>query len=417
MSESSAAEVVRASARDAESCHPAMSIRVTGPDYEGHLVIDTLVENRSAGGVRIADDLPLDEVRELAREMSLKYSLFHLPRGGAKAGIRVASDLESARRISALEDFGRKLAPIVGNGIYSPGMDMNCGPEELRAIYRGAGIGLGPVTDTSWFTALGVFHSIQATADRLQVRGRPITLAIEGFGSVARHLVDRLDPVRFRITSIATIQGAVRGGEPFEPGILGEARDRHGDDLVQHVEGERATREDVLTDSADIILPASRTRSITRGLAERWRGKAVVPIANAPYAEGAIEELSSRGVICLPGYLSNCGGVLASSLKDQEVGINEVEALFATRYRAIVDGILRVAAATGRPGTTVAEDLARAHLPARSVRYNRSLARRIYDRFLAKRRPAVLKASSARRDFTKRCGRLLAEIDQMESRG
>jgi glutamate dehydrogenase (NAD(P)+) len=417
MSETSAAEAAPASARDARASHPAMSIRVTGPDYEGHLVIDTLVEDRSAGGVRIADDLPLDEVQDLAHEMSFKYALFHLPRGGAKAGIRMDSGMDPTRRIAALEDFGRKLAPIIGNGIYSPGMDMNCGPEELRAIYRGAGIGLGAITDTSWFTALGVFHSIQAMADRLEVRGRPVTLAIEGFGSVARHLVDRLDPDQFRITSIATIQGAVRGAEPFEPGILGEARDRHGDDLVLHIEGERATREDVLTDSADIILPASRTRSITPELAERWRGKAVVPIANAPYVEGTIETLSSRGVVCLPGYVTNCGGVLASSLKDQGMAVDEVEELFATRYRAIVDGILRVAAATGRPGTTVAEDLARAHMPARALRRHRSLGRRIYDRFLAHRRPGTLKASTARRDFLDRSGRLLSEIDQMEDRG
>ena len=117
-----------------------MSVLVTGPGYEGHVVIDTLVEDRSAGGVRITSDLPLDEVRELASEMSLKYALFHLPRGGAKAGLRMSDDLDREARLSALEDFGRKLAPIIGNAIYSPGMDMNCGPDELRAIYRGAGI-------------------------------------------------------------------------------------------------------------------------------------------------------------------------------------------------------------------------------------------------------------------------------------
>ena len=82
-----------------------------------------------------------------------------------------------------------------------------------------------------------------------------------------------------------------------------------------------------------------------------------------------------------------------------------------------MDGILRVAGATGRSGTSVAEDLAQAHMPARAVNHPRSLARRIYDRFLAHRRPAVLKASTARRDFTERSGLLLAEINQMESRG
>lgn len=415
MSESPAAEAAPGSQRDVRAGHPALSILVTGPDYEGHLVIDTLVEDRSAGGVRIADDLPLDEVRDLAREMSLKYALFHLPRGGAKSGIRMATGLEPARRTAALEDFGRKLAPIIGNGIYSPGMDMNCGPEELRAIYRGAGIGLGEVTDTSWFTALGVFHSIQATADRLRIGGRPVTLAIEGFGSVARHLVDRLDPGQFRITSIATIHGAVRGVEPFEPGMLGEARDHHHDDLVLQLAGEKVSREDVLTDDADIILPASRTRSITPELAARWRGRAVVPIANAPYVEGTIETLSTRGVVCLPGYLTNCGGVLASSLKDLGVPVAEVETLFATRYREIVDGILRVASVKGRPGTAVAEELARGHMPARAVRGHRSLGRRIYDRFLAPRRPASMRANAARRDFLERTARVLSEIEQMET--
>lgn len=414
MSESSAAEAVDGSAPGAVARHPSMSIRVTGPDYEGHVVIDTLVQDRSAGGVRIADDLPVEEVHELAREMSLKYSLFHLPRGGAKSGVRMDSGLDPARRLAALEDFGRKLAPILGNGIYSPGMDMNCGPDELRAIYRGAGIQLAGITDTSWFTALGVFHAVEATAARLGIEGRPVALAIEGFGSVARHLMDRLHPDRYRIRSIATIVGAVRGREPFTPAELAGARDRHRDELVHHLDGEAGSREDVLTDEVDILLPSSRIHAITDEVARALRARAVVPIANAPYVGGAVATLHGRGVVCLPGYLSNCGGVLASSLADQGLPVPDVEDLFATRYRTIVEGILRAAASAGRPATEVAEALAEGHMPERLVRRPRPLPRRIYDRFLGPRRPVSMKAAAARRDFLERTARVVTEIAAME---
>ena len=389
-----------------------MSILVSGEDYEGHVVIDTLVNDRSAGGVRIADDLPLAEVRELAREMSLKYALFLLPRGGAKSGIRMSRDLSEERRNAAMEDFGRKLGAIIGNGIYSPGMDMNCGPDQLRAIYRGAGIELGAITDTSWFTAMGVFHSVRAAADALQISGRPVRISIEGFGSVARHLTDRLDPAGFEVVSVATIEGAVRG--PFRPADLAVARDASGDRFVNEIQAERITREEVLTEDVDIVLPSSRVHSITADIARDLRAKAVVPIANAPYVDGTIELLSARGVLCLPGYVSNCGGVLASSLADHGLPVPDVEALFADQYRRIVDGILRVASASGRPGTVVAEELARMHMPERARRIWRSVPQRVYERFVKPKRPAGMKAASARNDFVRNADRVLGEIAQME---
>jgi hypothetical protein len=412
MSVSPEADVSTGEPASAGQARPGMSILVSGEDYEGHVVIDTLVNDRSAGGVRIADDLPLEEVRELAREMSLKYALFLLPRGGAKSGIRMPLDLDPERRDAALEDFGRKLGAIIGNGIYSPGMDMNCGPDELRAIYRGAGIELGAVTDTSWFTAMGVYHSVCAAADALAIDGRPVRLSIEGFGSVARHLMDRLDPDRFELVSVATIEGAVRG--PFRPADLARARDASGDRFVNEIEGERVGRADVLAEDVDIALPSSRVHSITAEIARDLRAKAVVPIANAPYVDGTIDILSARGVVCLPGYVSNCGGVLASSLADQGLPVPEVEQLFAGPYRQIVDGILRVAVTTGRPGTAVAEELARMHMPERARRVWRSLPQRVYDRFVKPRRPAGMKAASARNDFLRSADRVLGEIAQME---
>lgn len=395
-----------------------LELHVRGEHYEGHVVIDTVVENRSAGGVRIAEDLPVEEVAALAREMSYKFALFDLPRGGAKAGVRLAGGLDLQARRAALVDFGRCLAPIIGNGIYSPGMDMNCGPDELRAIYRGAGIELGTPTDTSWFTALSVFHALEAGRERLALGDRPCTIAIEGFGSVARHLADRLHPDRYRIVAVATIEGSVLAPTPegFDPADLSARKRERGDSFVLDLPGTRVERDDVLRARCDVLLPSSRTWVITPAVARGVVARAVVPIANAPYSGDAVAILHAAGAVCLPGYLSNVGGVLASSLFDQGVPRAEIEHLFATDFRWVCDAALALARAQHRPVTDVVEELAKSHLPARGVARRRSLAEKVFDRFLRRRLPRAVRAREARRRFVANATRLRTEIVELENR-
>jgi len=389
---------------------PCLSIRIAGDRYEGFVVVDSLVGDTSAGGVRIYDDLELAEIGDLAREMSLKYALFRLPRGGAKAGLRLAPGLSGEERLHALRDFGRKLGPIVRNGIYNPGMDMNCGPDELRAIYAGAGIPLGPVTDTSWFTALGVFHALEACAAALGREQGRVTVAVEGFGSVARHLAARL-PDRYRIVALSTVAGAVRHPTGFEPQRVMAERDAHGDDLVTQLDGESIDLSAVFAAPVDILIPAARTRSLTAELAGTVAARAVVPIANAPYGDGAVDVLHARGIVCLPGYVVNVGGVLASSLYDQGVPRPAIEKLFATRYRDVVAQLVHVAASRRLPVTVLAQELATRTIAARATFRPRSLPERIYERFLRHRLPRRWRGAQARRRCVRAFDDLRVSID------
>ena len=399
------------STRPADPSHCGLNILVHGEGYDGFVVIDSIVNQRSAGGVRITDELAIEEVQELAHEMSMKFSLFDLPRGGAKAGLRLSSQLPEQERLAALRDFGRCIGPLVRAGLYYPGMDLNCGPDALRAIYAGAGVGLGTITDTSWFTALSVQHCLDACAAQLgDGQPRALTLAVEGFGSVARHLADRLDPDRFQIGAVSTLDGAVLLRRPLAPGDLAREKALHGDAFVQRLDGTKLSRESVLTARVDILLPSSRTWVLTRELGEQLQARAVVPIANAPYAAGTLEILARRGVLCLPGYLSNVGGVLASSLYDLGVAKPEIERLFAKEYRAVADGILGAARASQRTPVAVAEELVRMHAPRRLGSIERGRFARAYDRLVLPRLPRRVRAARARKDFLARMQRLRAEL-------
>lgn len=392
---------------------PLFVTRFSGQDYEAHLVVDTVYQNRSAGGVRIASDIDVEEVRDLAREMSFKYAFFGLPRGGAKAGIRLPDDISKEARDSALDDFGRRLAPFVHGGIYYPGMDMNCSPADLVRIYAGAGIGIGAPTDSSWFTALSVASSLAAMDETLD-GPRPLTLTVDGFGRVAGHLASILPADRFRFVAISTLDGAILNPEGWDHAVLAQARDANGDGCVRVIPGEGSTRDGMFAFPVDIFLPGSRTRSLDLPRAERMEARAVVPIANAAYADGVLAMLHARGILALPGYLVNGGGVLGSSLYDRGMGKAEVRQVFESRHRGLVARVLAVAAGSGRSPVQVADALAEGHLRAREDETPPSSWIAAVDRRLARRYPIGVKRVQARRFCAHAFGTLDAELGALE---
>lgn len=357
----------------------------------GHVIVDSIVNGASSGGVRIVPDLEIKEVRMLAAEMTLKYAFCGLPRGGAKCGIQMPSNLTQEQRISALEDVGRRLRPLIKAGIYYPGMDMNCGLEELGAIYRGAGFTLGNMTDTSFYTAVFAAEAVRACADSLFAEHKgPLTMAVEGFGKVATHLAGMLEPDRFRIVALSTVRGAIHHPEGFTPAVLAQSRSAHGDALVECLPGTSLeSRDDVLFLSVDILVPAARVGSISKKNVGRVAARSLVSVANAPCTVEALEALHRRCIPVLPGFVSNAGGVLGSSLFDRGVTLSEVQKLAAGPYRQAVSALLRRSLELGEQPTELARRIAQDVIGSRGEkpvsRAGRLLARLVRSFKLAKR--------------------------------
>ena len=53
----------------------------------------------------------------------------------------------------------------------------------------------------------------------------------------------------------------------------------------------------------------ARPDSITRDVAARVRCAVVAPGANVPYGPGAVEELYRRGIVAIPDFIANAGGI------------------------------------------------------------------------------------------------------------
>lgn len=343
------------------------TIQVQIDGATGFVAIDSLVNNTSSGGMRIAEDMDELETRTLAREMTLKFSFIGLPRGGAKSGLQIPAGTGQAEKRAILTELGRRLAPIIRAGIYYPGMDMNCGPEDLRALYKGAGFNLpDKATDTSYFTAISVANAIQASVSEGTFPNRPLTVAIEGFGSVGCYLATRLPADQFRIVALSTVRGAIVNPEGFSPELLAESRRQYGDELVSQLPGGCSVEmEAVLTAEVDILVPAARTWSIHAGNVHNIRAKVIVPAANAPFTAETIGILHQRGIVSLPGFVTNSGGVYASSLYDSGVDNGTIEDISSQYYRSAVAALLRRSRELGQSPVMVAERVALQRLQAK----------------------------------------------------
>ncbi len=310
-----------------------------GNDF-GYLVIDSVLNNTSSGGVRIAEDISLEEIKAMAREMTLKYNFIGLNRGGGKCGIKITEKTSDKERKDILNEFGRKLSPIIKAGIYYPGRDMNCSEEDLRMIYKGAGFSLGKLTDTSFFTAVSLEKAIVACKEVYKLKD-PVKVAIEGFGSVGGYLAERLNPDAFHIVGISTKKGAIYRQEGLPLDNLLEYKKKYGDDFVTRFTGaEMIERNEVLNLDVDILVPCARTWAINEDNVSNVKSPLIVPGANVPYTEGALNILNKKGTICLPGFVCNSGGVYGSSMFDNRITLKNIEMLSEIYFKRVIRALL-----------------------------------------------------------------------------
>ena len=75
---------------------------------------------------------------------------------------------------------------------------------------------------------------------------------------------------------------------------------------------ENITNEDLLELEVDVLIPAAMEGVINAGNMDRIKTKIVAEFANGPVDNEADEHLKRQGIIVLPDFLCNAGGVIVS---------------------------------------------------------------------------------------------------------
>ncbi|HEU4599456.1 MAG TPA: Glu/Leu/Phe/Val dehydrogenase dimerization domain-containing protein [Solirubrobacterales bacterium] len=237
----------------------------------------------------------LDDALRLSRAMTLKASAAGLDLGGGKA---VVVNREGAgpraRRLAALAGEIERLggAYITAEDIGTTTADMDFIAEHTSYVVGRSernGTGGDPSPDTARTVFGGIRAALAVLDGDTSLRGK--TVGVIGLGKVGAHLTALLADAGARVVG-------------YDP--VPEAR-RRCRDRVDLVDAAAA----VLGADLDVLAPCAVGGLVDAELAEVLRCRVVCGAANNPLSgPEAAEALARRGILYVPDFLANCGGLI-----------------------------------------------------------------------------------------------------------
>jgi glutamate dehydrogenase/leucine dehydrogenase len=330
-------------------------------------------------------DVDEPELRGLARAMTLKYGFLGLPQGGAKAGVRADPEAAVAERRKALAPFARAMTPLLRTRTYRPAPDIGTSNAEVRFLLEEAGVHPGPrellSTRSGYYTAVTVFTGVQRAARHLGLSLSSCSIAVEGFGAVGRPLSTLLHHANARVIAISTSRGAIYQPAGLDvPRLTWMAADLGSRVVELYPDAQRLDRGALLELPADVLCPCARHDSVHPGNCSRVAARIISAGANNPVTAEAERLLFGRGVICLPDFVTNSGGVLGGTMEFASIAPPRIVSFLEQRLGARIEWILAEAARRAIPPRQVVVPVAlrRAAQARRDADQPRPL-RRLFD--------------------------------------
>jgi len=322
------------------------------------VAVHSTVRGPSLGGCRMwtYDDnrAAVRDALRLSEGMTYKSAVAGLPLGGGKGVIvlRPGEALDARRRRAALLDFGETVERLGGS--YVTAEDVGTSTRDMTVIAKatshvsGLSRRVGGSGDPSPFTALGVLHAIEATAERTfgtpDLKGR--SAAVIGLGHVG-----------LRVAQLLARAGARLVVADIDRGKRAEA---------EKLGARWATPAKALTAAVDVLVPCALGGVLDHDSVPGLQAPAVAGAANNQLASSDVADLlRERGVLWAPDFVANAGGIVNIAVEFDNGGYDPARA--KARTTEIGDTLRRIyddAASAQTTPLTAAMALARARLGA-----------------------------------------------------
>ena len=265
----------------------AVHSTVLGPSLGGMRL------KRYAGGLREA----LEDVMGLARTMTLKASAAGLDLGGGKAVM--IDDGRNELREARLEGAARVIDGLNGAYVTAEDIGTTCADMDYlsqftrfavgRSVERGGGGDPSPVTAETVYQAL--LRGLAAATGSSELEGRHV--GVIGLGKVG-----------YRLAASLRSAGATVVACDLDPLRSQRFAEEHGGEIVSSAKALMAL-------PLDVLAPCAAGGTIDEAHAHSLDCSVVVGAANNPLTSPEVARvLSERGILYVPDFLANCGGLI-----------------------------------------------------------------------------------------------------------
>jgi leucine dehydrogenase len=276
----------------------------------------------------------------LSRAMTLKSAVADLPLGGGKGVIMLppgsSAPTGEARR-AVLLDFGETVQML--DGAYITAEDVGTSEPDMRVISEvtslvsGLAVETGGSGDPSPWTALGVEAAIRVACERAfgtpSLKGR--SAAVVGVGHVGARLAELL-------------------AEDGATLVLADI-DNNRREIADRLGAEWTDPRSALTADVDVLAPCALGGVLSDESVPQLRCRVIAGAANNQLAAESVGELlAARGILWVPDFVANAGGVANIAVELEPEGYDTERA--DARVRAIGDTVRTVLDHADAVGTT-----------------------------------------------------------------
>lgn len=312
---------------------PELVLKVSDPTLgmTGFLVIDNTQLGPGKGGIRMTPNVTEEEVRRLARAMTFKNALAGLPLGGAKGGIVWNGGSDTLKK-KFVQSFAKAIAELTPKK-YIAGPDVATGEREMQWFVEATGnwrsatgkpaklcmlvFGKGESVEQCGIphefgsTGFGVAHAVRVAAELTGLDIAGATVAIHGFGNVGSFTWSVLTDMGASVVAIADAEGSVFEKEGLEKSQVKRLM-KERSSIAQYKGGKKLSDNEFWGLPVDIMIPASVTDVINETNKDALKAKIIVEGANIPMRENVEDELFKKGIVIVPDFVANAGGVISS---------------------------------------------------------------------------------------------------------
>ncbi len=296
--------------------------------FTGFRVLYNNARGPGKGGIRFHPGETLDTVKALSSWMTWKCALSGIPFGGAKGGVICDPKNLSVSELERLSRaYIRAIGKFIGPKIDVPAPDVYTTPQIMAwmmdeysklagqnefGVITGKPLEIWGSEGRFNSTAMGAMYVLREAAKRAGIDLKKARVAIQGFGNAGKFAFDLVTKLfGSKVVAISDSEGGVYSDDGLDYNELSNIKEKTGS-VENYTKGKKITNEELIESKVDILIPAAIENQITGANAQKVSAKIVLELANGPVTPDADKILFKNGVIDLPDFLVNAGGVIVS---------------------------------------------------------------------------------------------------------
>lgn len=345
----SSRELLREPLREYHFSIPVKMDDGTTKVFKGFRVQHNDARGPCKGGIRFHPQETIDTVRALSMWMTWKCAVADIPLGGGKGGVicdphnLTASEQEKICR-GWIRQISKNIGPVQdvpAPDVMTNNQHMIWMMDEYEAItggkypgvITGKPVGIGGSLGRTEATGYGVVYMLREALKEMDIDIKKTKASVQGFGNVARYAIELYNEYGGTVVSVACWDQEDGTSYSFykKDGINLEEL-LTITDCFGSIDKKQAKKlgyevldgDEWLIHEVDILIPAALENSITEESVQRIPKtvKLIVSGANGPITPEADNILDKNGVIVIPDFLANAGGVVCSYFEQVQCNQN-----------------------------------------------------------------------------------------------